>query len=218
MSDKKTFAQLAVMYELNTRELKKKFALFPEELRYYGILAGSIIGAENAKRVRETPRAVVENSEGFVSKLLEMTGPDAGGTFTRVLETFLVETLKDELRFNCLNCRDFTRCLDIEHLPAGELFQRRVQGEETEALKKEISALIDSALEKTPHVHTDEAHLLCRDFVHNYSCTSVGEVFGRYAEIAAALRQDYGIDYAKIQQQMIDLNMQFCEKSRRHTH
>ncbi|MEW6117121.1 MAG: hypothetical protein AB1553_09505 [Nitrospirota bacterium] len=218
MSDRITFSQLAILYELNDRELKRKLTEFPEELHYYVILASSIIGAENSKRVKETPPEVIQSSEEFASKLMELTSAIPDTTFRNILETCLIETLKDELRFNCPNCRDFNRCLDLEHLPVGDLFQRRVQGEETEGLKKEISAQIAGALKKTPHIATDEAHLLCRDFVHNYSSTSVGGVFGRYADIAAALRQDFGIDYAKIQQQMVELNMQFFEKSKRHTH
>jgi len=43
-----------------------------------------------------------------------------------VLGKYLLETLKDELKFCCLNCRFFDRCLDMENLSVGELFLRRV--------------------------------------------------------------------------------------------
>lgn len=219
MADEAAFTHLAILCELNDREFKKKLALFPEELRYYVILASSIVGAENSKRVQETPQAVVADSAGFVERLLEVAGAGPDEAFRTVLETYLIETLKDELRFNCPNCRGFNACLGVENLTAiGELFRRRVQGDETEELKAEIKALINEALKKTPHLNTDEAPLKCRDFVHHYSSRSVAELFGRYADIGAALRREYGLDYAALQQRIIALNMEFHKKSSRHTH
>ncbi len=216
MYDKKTLSNLAVLYELNDREFKRKLTLFPEELRYYVVLASSIIGAENSKRVKETPKEVVENSKGFVEKMLELSTLTPDDAFRGILETYLIETLKDELRFNCPNCMEFNRCIDMESGPVGELFQRRVYGEETDELKKEIKSEIDKILKKAPYIDTDDAPAFCRNFTHNYSSSSLGEILGRYADIAASLRNDFGIDYEKIQQQMIALNMEFYEKSRRH--
>ncbi|MFA5354457.1 MAG: hypothetical protein WC291_09520 [Thermodesulfovibrionales bacterium] len=218
MSKEKTLTELAILYELSDRDFRRKLALFPEELRYYVVLANSIIGAENSKRVRETPAAVAEDSEGFVSQLLKVMPPGQDETFRAVLERCLAETLKDELRFNCPNCCAFARCLDMADLNVGRLFSRRVNGEETEDLKAEIRAEIELALERTPYLNTDEADLLCSDFSHSYSSASAGEVFGRYAEIAASLHHDFGIDYRSFQQQMLSLNMEFHEKSTRAAH
>lgn len=217
MSDKITFSNLAILYELNNMEFKKKLGLFPEDLRYYVILASSIVGAENSKRLKEMPKEIAENSEGFVERMLELSSLTPDETFRGILESYLIETLKDELRFNCLNCMEFNKCLDINSQNIGELFQRRVFGEETEELKKDIKTEIKKALKITPYIDTDDAPSLCKNFTHNYSCTSVGGVLGRYAEIAATLRSDFGIDYAKIQQQLIDINMEFFEKSKRLT-
>ncbi len=203
------------MHELNNRELRNKLALFPEELRYYVILANSIIGAENAKRVAGTPTAVVRDGEEFVAKLLSMFDPEKDAVFRDVLETYLVETMKDELRSFCPNCASFEECLDIDKLTVGDLFERRANGEETEELKQEIVRQIDAALSRTPYVHTDKAHLFCADFRHQYSASGIGEVFGRYAEISAVLRDSFGIDYRKVQQKMVLLNIEFCEKENR---
>ncbi|HEX8948273.1 MAG TPA: hypothetical protein VF790_04880 [Dissulfurispiraceae bacterium] len=213
-SDDKTFALLAILYELNDRELKRKLAMFPEERRYYAVLANSIIGAENSRRVNETPGAVVQSSEDFVAKLLEMTNPEQDKAFRDILETCLVETLKDELKFCCANCMRFTACLDIENSQLGALFRRRVHGEETNALKKEIARHVANALGHTPHLDTDEADMLCSDFEHQYDSSRIGEVFGRYAEIASSLRGDFGLDYTRFQKQMLSANMHFYEKSR----
>lgn len=212
MSDNKTFSLLAILHELNDREFRKKLALFPEELRYYAILASSIVGSENAKRVKETPDAVVEDGEGFVSKMLGMADPEQDETFRGILETCLLETLKDELRFYCPNCRNFNRCLDIENLSVGALFQRRVNGEESDELKQDIRLQVENALQHTPYVETDEAHKLCNDFAHQYTLSNIGEVFGRYADIAATLQNKFGIDYRRVQQQMVTINMDFYEK------
>lgn len=212
MPDRNKYSSYAIMYELNNREFRKKLALFPEELRYYVILANSIIGAENAKRVAGTPEAVIKDGEEFVAKLLSMVDPEEDAAFREVLETYLVETMKDELRCCCSNCARFYECLDIGNLTVGGLFERRVNGEETEELKQEISRQIDAATSRTPYVDTDKAHLLCKDFRHQYSASCIGEVFGRYAEIAAAIQVSFGIDYRKIQQKMVLLNMEFCEK------
>jgi hypothetical protein len=212
MPDSNKYSSYAIMHELNKREFRKKLELFPEELRYYVILANSIIGAENAKRVAGTPRAVIKDGEEFVSKLLSMVDPEKDAAFGEVLETYLIETMRDELRCCCPNCAAFEECLDIGNLSVGSLFERRVKGEETDDLKREIARQIDAALSRTPHVDTDTAHRLCEDFRHQYSASGIGEVFGRYADIASALQASYGIDYRKIQQKMVLLNMEFCEK------
>ncbi|MCL4457314.1 MAG: hypothetical protein M1147_10925 [Nitrospirae bacterium] len=214
MADHKTFSSYAVLYELNNRELKRKLDLFPEELRYYAVLANGIIGSENAKRLKETPEAVVEDSREFVEKLLGMASPETDDAFKEMLETYLIETLKDELRCCCSNCANFNSCLDMENLPVGLLFQRRVNGEETDELKREISLQIENALQRTPYINTDNAHKLCKDFRHQYSSSDIGEVFGRYSDIAAGLQVSFGIDYKNIQQEMISINMEFCEKDK----
>src|SRR5512139_1599032 len=160
MADTKQYSLLAVLHEINRRELRKKLAMFPEDLHYYVTLASGIIGSENAKRIRETPAGVAENSEEFVSKLLEVTSFDESGSFSDVLGAYLIETLKDELKFCCLNCTCFSSCLDNENLSGRSwlrlagLFQRRVNGEETDQLREEISGEIDKALRNTPYVAT----------------------------------------------------------------
>ncbi len=207
------YSSYAIMYELNKREFRKKLGLFPEDLRYYVILSNSIIGAENAKRVAGTPGAVIKDGEEFVGKLLSMLDPGENAAFKEILETYLIEAIKDELRFCCHNCVRFSECLDIENLTVGGLFQRRVHGEETEELKKEIFRQVEAALKRTPYINTDMAHRLCQDFVHQYSASGIGEVFGRYAGIACSLEGSYGIDYRKIQRKMVLLNMEFCEKT-----
>lgn len=174
-------------------------------------VASSIIGAENAKRIRETPACVTENSENFVSKLLEITSFEDSDAFREVLGTYLVETLRGELAFCCLNCLLFERCLDVENLSVGELFHRRVNGEETAELREGISCEVEKVLRNTPYVSTGEAHRLCRDFVHQYNVSNVGEVFGRYADIAAGLHKQYGLYYKKFLQQVVSLNMSFFE-------
>ena len=210
-ADNRFYSQLAILHEINRRELKNRLALFPEDLRYYATVASSIVGAENAKRIRETPAGVTENSEEFVSKLLEITSFEDSDAFREVLGIYLFETLRGELAFCCLNCALFERCLDVQNLSVGELFQRRVKGEETVQLREDICREIEKALRNTPYVATDEAHRLCLDFVHQYNVSNVGEVFGRYADIAAALHRQYGLDYKKFLQQIVSLNMFFFE-------
>jgi hypothetical protein len=212
MSDNKTYSSYAVLCELNSREFKKKLDLFPAELRYYVILANSIIGAANAQRVKETPEAVVRDSKEFVSKLLDIAGPEQDDTFREVLETYLVETMRDELRHSCSNCTGFNRCIDLENLAIGPLFRRRANGEDTDELRKEIGLQIEDALKNTPYIDSDNAHKLCKDFRHQYSASNIGEVFGRYSDIAAELRDSFGTNYNRIQQEMIALNMAFFEK------
>ena len=120
--------------------------------------------------------------------------------------------MKDELKFCCLNCALFDRCLDMKDLPVGELFLRRVKGEETAEIRKDISREVEMALRNTPYVATDEAHRLCKDFLHQYNASNVGEVFGRYASIASSLQKQFGLDYKKFLQQMVSVNMTFFEK------
>ena len=210
-ADNRLYSLLAVLHEMNRRELKNRLALFPEELHYFVTVASSIVGAENAKRLKETPAGVTENSEEFVSKLLEITSFEDSDAFREVLGTYLVEALRGELAFCCLNCRKFERCLDVENLSVGELFRRRVKGEETAELREDISREVEKALLNTPYVAAVRAHRLCRDFVHQYNVSNVGEVFGRYADIAAGLQRQYGLDYRMFQQQIVSLNMSFFE-------
>lgn len=213
MTNNSTYALLAILHELNDREFRRKLKLFPEDLRYYVILAGGIVGSEVAKRVKETPEAVVRDSGAFVADMLKIATPGENELLRGILEAYLVETLKDELRFCCMNCRQFSKCLDIDNQQVGELFQRRVNGEESDELKGEISEQIDKALSGTPYLDADDAHERCSNFVHQYSVSSIGEVFGRYSDIAAALQREYGIDHKTVLRQMIEVNMDFCEKS-----
>jgi hypothetical protein len=212
MKDNKFYSLMAILHEINRREFKIKLALFPEDLRYFVTVASSIIGSENAKRISDTPAGVMENSEEFVAKLLEITSFEESDAFREVLETCLVETLKDELKFCCLNCIRFNSCLDIENLPVGELFLRRVHGEETDVLREAISREVEKALQNAPYVAADEAHRLCKDFIHQYNVSNVGEVFGRYADIAVTLQSQYGLDYKKFLQDMVSVNMAFFKK------
>ncbi len=214
MSETGTYSFYAVSFELNKREFRRKLGLFPEELRYYVILANSIIGSENAKRVAETPGAVIEDSREFTEKLLSMVSPEADEGFREVAETCLIEAMKDELRFSCPNCDNFGRCLDLENLPVGLLFRRRAEGEDTGEIRKEIAVQVDRALERTPYIDTDAAHESCRDFRHQYRSSNIGEVFGRYSDIAIELHRAFGLDYGKIQEKMIEINMEFCKKSK----
>jgi hypothetical protein len=213
MTDNKHYSMLAVLHEINRREMRNKLGLFPEDLRYYATVASSVVGAENAKRIRETPAGVSENSENFVSRLLELSSFEDGTSFSDVLEKYLIETLKDELKFCCLNCTLFDSCLDIENLSVGELFLRRVNGEETAEIREDISREIEKALQNTPYVATDAAHRLCKDFLHQYNTSNVGEVFGRYANIALSLQKEFDLDYKEFLQQMVSVNMTFFEKS-----
>jgi hypothetical protein len=212
MTENSTYSLLAILRELNDREFRKKLALFPEDLRYYVVLAGGIVGAEVAKRVEETPEAVVREGGAFVSDILNIAAPGEDEAFRGILEAYLVETLKDELRFCCMNCREFEKCLDIGHLQVGELFQRRINGEETQELKDAISTKITNALSRTPYLNIEDAHKRCGEFVHQYSISSIGEVFGRYSDVTLTLQQKYGIDRGTVLHQMVSVNMDFCAK------
>jgi hypothetical protein len=213
MNNNSIYSQLAILRELNDIEFKRKLNLFPDNMRYYVILSGGIVGAEMAKRVRETPEGVVRDGGAFVSDMLNVASPGEDEAFKGILESYLVETLKDELRFCCMNCSGFNKCLDIENLQVGELFLRRVNGEDTDELKNEISSQIKQALTRTPHLHVENAHKQCADFAHQYCTSGIGEVFGRYSEVAAALAQKYGIDQRSVLHQMVSVNMEFCGKS-----
>jgi len=209
----KFYSLLAVLQEINRRELKKKLGLFPEDLHYYVTAAVGIIGSENAKRMKETPEGVKENSEEFIAKLLEMISIDETEAFREVLGTCLVETLRDELKFCCSNCTRFESCLDLENLSVGDLFSRRTKGEDTPEIRENISLEVETALEKTPYVASDEADRLCDRFSHQYRAGNIGEVFGRYRDIAMVLYTRYGLDYRRFLQDTIALNMDFTEKS-----
>jgi hypothetical protein len=206
------YSLYAILHELNGREFKKKLNDYPEEMHYLVILANSIIGAENAKRIHETPEAVVKDSTEFVSKLLNVTAPEHEENLKKILEEFLIKTLRDELRFCCPNCGNFNQCLDINNLTVGELFKKRVDGEESEKLKFEIKTLIDKALENTPFLNSNDANDHCKDFVHQYDVSSLGNVIVRYRDIAVALKEKFDINYSEVQQEMIDINLEFCRK------
>lgn len=210
-----SYAQLAVLMELNNRESTRKRGLFSDELRYFAMLAGSIVGAELAKRVMETPEAVIRQSESFVQHLTELAPPAADGIFQEVLATYLVETLKDELRFCCANCRRFFTCLDTENLAAGELFRRRTNGEDSEELKTELTREIEEALTRTPYLTVEIADELCPDFMHTCTVADLGCVISRYAEIAAFLRERYGLDYRNVQEQLVTINIEFAGRYHR---
>ena len=212
VSDNKTFSLLAILHEINDREFKKRLAGFPEDLHYHATLAAGIIGAENSKRISETPEGVSKNSEEFVSNLLGLADLGDDDRFAKILETYLLDTLEDELRFCCYNCLCFNKCLDIEDLSVGDLFKRRVHGEESVRIRAEISRQVSDALIKTPYINSENAHLKCRDFRHQYNASNIGDVFGRYSDIAAGLQKQYGLDYKKILQQMVEVNMTFIER------
>ncbi|MEE9524023.1 MAG: hypothetical protein V3V59_04640 [Thermodesulfovibrionales bacterium] len=212
MSDTFAYSIYAILHELNGREFKKKLNGYHEEMHYLMILANSILGAENARRINETPEAVVKDSSQFVSKLLNVTDPEHEKNLTGILEEFLIETLKDELRFCCPNCVNFNTCLDIKNLAIGELFKRRVEGEENEGLKNEIRSSIDEALEKTPFLNSNDAQDQCKDFIHQYDVSSLGNVIGRYRDIASELQKKFDLNYNEVQQKMIEINMEFCRK------
>ncbi|MDP2157962.1 MAG: hypothetical protein Q8K68_09670 [Nitrospirota bacterium] len=212
MKEDKTYSSYAVLHELSRREFRKKLDLFPAELRHYVILAAGIIGAENAKRIEETPAAVAKDGKDFAAELLDIVRPEQDDAFREVLETYLVETMKDELRFCCANCSNFDTCIDLDNLSVGLLFKERSEGQDSDELKKEMALQVDHALQETPYLETDSAHIHCKDFRHQYTASSIGDVFNRYADIAAELQLSQGIDYIKIQQEMISLNMDFYAK------
>ena len=218
MTDKKVYSTYAVFCELNDREFRKRLDIYPAELRFYVVLANSIIGLENARRVEETPEAVVKDAEEFVSKLLAMANPGDDGAFRDVLETYLLETMKGELRYCCDSCANFNSCLDLGNSPVGDLFERRVNGEDTAMIREEIALHVANALKNAPYLETDRAHILCRDFRHQYSDSNVGLVFGRYSDIAMELQNSFGLDYRKIQKAMIAINMEFCERGNEPAH
>ena len=201
---------LAILHELNDREFKRKVTLFPEELRFFVVLAGGITGLENSRRTEGTPTAVIRDAEGFVSKLLQMIDPRQDDAFRSVLEAYLLETMKDELRNSCVNCRNFSRCLDVGSLTVGELFRRRINGEESERLKTEIRLQVEEALKKTPFAESDEAHRHCTDFTHHHTPSNIGDLFGRYTQIARVLQENFGTDTRSILNEMVSLNLSFC--------
>ncbi len=212
MTDMKIYASYALLQELNRREFRRKLVLFPDELRHFTILSAGIIGSANAKRVEETPAAVVRDGVDFAAEMLEVLNPGQDDTFRGVMETCLIETMKDELRFCCSNCANFNACIDLENLPVGHLFKKLTEGQDSDELKREIALRIDTALQNTPYLCADDAQNHCKDFRHQYTASSIGNVFNRYSDITAELQQLFGIDYRKIQQEMITLNMDFYAK------
>ncbi len=208
------YASYAILYELSSRDFRRKLDFFPKELRYYFILASGIIGAENAKRMKEVPAGVAKDGEEFVSKLAAIADPNKDELFKGVLNTCLIETMKDELRCCCANCVRFNDCIDLPHLSVlGDLFRRRAEGEETDDVKKKIAGQIEGALAKTPYWEGEDADRLCPYFSHHYSLARLGELFGRYSEIGIGLQAAFGLDYAALKREMIALNMAFAEKA-----
>ncbi len=214
MSGNSTYSLLAILRELNDREFKRKLDMFTPELKYYVILSGGIVGSELAKRVKETPEAIVKDGGEFVSDMLNIAAPGDDEAFKGVLERYLVEILKDELRFCCMNCRKFNKCLDIENLQVGTLFERLANGEDNPDLREQISVQSKEALSRVQYLNESDVHKICAEFEHQYSVSDIGEVFGRYSNIAAVLQQKYGIDHKTVLQLMVPVNMDFCEKSR----
>lgn len=212
MQDHAMFSLLAILKEVNDREFRKKIGVFPEELRFYATIAGSIVGLENSKRAQEALPGVMEKSEEFVSRLLGIAQLDPDETFREVLETCLLDSLRDEMKFCCFNCTRFSGCLELDSLSVGELFRRHTLGEETESLREEIARQVETALRKTPYTESDEAYAQCSRFVHHYRASAIGELFARYADIAATLRKQFGINYERILGEMVSLNMAFHEK------
>lgn len=213
VEDLKTYASYAILQELNRREFREKLKLFPAELRQQALIAAALIGAETARRLEDTPEAVVTDSAAFAAELQELAAPDQESGFGRILEAWLIETLKDELRFCCSNCRAFSDCLALESDGLGEVFRRRAGGEDSEELRNETDRRTAEALSRTPYLTADDAQLQCGSFVHLHTPSSIGTVFNRYADIAASLRHSHGADYRTIQQAMIALNMEFCAKA-----
>ncbi|MBF0505442.1 MAG: hypothetical protein HQL09_01280 [Nitrospirae bacterium] len=216
--DETTFSLLAVLKEINDREFRKRLQGFPEKLHYYVVLAAGIIGAENSKRISETPAGVAEQSDAFIEDLLKVTPVDDEKAFRELLEVYIIKTLESELRFCCVNCRNFEQCLDAENLSVGQVFKKRVYGDETAETRKEITLQVERALRNTPYTDSDDAHLLCDKFIHQYTASDTGEVFGRYASIASGLSEKFGIDYKAFQQQMIEINISFFKKSQAKEH
>jgi len=213
MNELQTYTRYAILHELNGREFREKLDRYPQDQHFMVMLANSIIGSENARRIEETPHNIVQDSEAFVEKLMQITDHEKEDLFRQILQTHLIETLKDELRFSCPNCRNFHKCTDVVNLNIGELFKQRVEGDETEELKKEIKSTVDIALENTPYLDSEEAHMKCSDFRHQYGLSGLGEVFRRYLDIAADFQKRFGIDYRSIQLRIIEINMDFERKA-----
>jgi len=57
MSDNKQYSLLAVLHEINRRELKNKLNLFPEDLRYYATVA-SALSVQKTQKGSEKPLRV----------------------------------------------------------------------------------------------------------------------------------------------------------------
>lgn len=212
MSELQTYTFYAILHELNSRELRKRLEHYPQDQHFMVMLANSIIGSENARRIKETPDTVVADGEAFVEKLMQITEHEKEDLFRQILQDHLVETIIDELRFSCANCRNFHSCTNIVNLNIGELFRQRVEGDESEELKDEIRSRIAIAFENTPYIDSADAHRQCKDFGHQYHLSDLGDVFKRYLDIASGLEKRFGMDYKAIQQKIVVINMDFAGK------
>lgn len=203
----------AVLHELNGRAFRERIGRFPEALRYYVILADALVGLENSRRIGETPSGVIGESEQFVEKLKGMVNPSDDETFGAILLSCVLDSLKGELAFSCLNCRGFGECLQPGQLPVGRLFDRRVKGDETRELREEISRQVDAALVKIPYFDDEAAHAHCERFRHSHSVASLAGLFKRYSEIAGRFAAQYAFDYGQFLGELAAINMEFARKS-----
>ncbi len=203
------------MCELSSREFRQKLLLFPDEQRHLAVLACSMVGAENARRLEEAPPGVVAQGGDFVEQMLGLTEAAQDKDFPAVLERCLIEALADELRFSCANCVSFIACLNLDASELGALFRQRVEGDRSDELRQRTDLLVNQALECTPHLADGDAHLRCPRFRHTCSPSTIGAVFNRYADIAAQLAETYGISYRNFQTELIRTNMEFSEQHSR---
>ncbi|UCG79139.1 MAG: hypothetical protein JSV21_04735 [Nitrospirota bacterium] len=213
MNEEQTYTIYAILHELNGRRFRSRLEHIPEEKHFLMTMATAIVGNEIAKRIEETPDAVASDSNAFVSKLLQLADPEQTEELAIVLGTVLVDTLEDEIRYCCANCKKFSQCTNIVNLKVGKLFKQRVLGDESRELIEEIRSRIDIALENAPYYDSNDAHEQCPEFVHQYDPVSLGDVFNRYRNIASDLAERFGLDYGSFQQKLIDINMEFVKKA-----
>jgi len=46
--------------------------------------------------------------------------------------------------------------------------------------------------------------------------SSIGEVMGRYADIVVTLQKNFDVDYGRVLQKLVSINMLFCEEEAKH--